>query len=409
MQTTDLSLLSNPHAELNLVREADVICAITVRAPVKGQSLRVTRIEREKEPDVFGTLLMSVIRKDAFRPASEPAAVRKRLGEIGLLLPENQISNPVWFTCDVDDQLLDLVPRRARPDLTRPAKDLVINPTLRHFGTSGPPPEMRGRKRLPSRFHPDRSWIWLEDPVLSMPCVYSGGHEADGYFDRLIPCQPPPANLTGDARQCLSNAGVLGSAAEPATERGRRARQVADARRQLDDVRYTVLPHIVRPLQLAALRRYYRKLIAEGFLRYGDDEWNNRYFTDRDSIAHFFHQQLTGLVSELAGERVRPTFSFFASYRPGSELPPHRDREQCEYSMSVLIDHSPEPEDVSPWPIFLQPPEVDTAFPINLGIGDALLYRGAEVSHYRDPLPQGQYSSLWFFFYVGESFAGILD
>src|SRR5262249_4433393 len=160
------------------------------------------------------------------------------------------------------------------------------------------------------------------------------------------------------------------------------------------------------PLQLAALRRYYRNLIAEGFLRYSDDEWNNRYFMDRDSIAHFFHQQFTDLVSEVAGERVKPTFLFFASYPPGSELLPHRHREQSWYSMSLLIDHSPEPEDVSPWPIFLRPPGADTAFPINLGVGDALLYRGREVSHYRHPLPQGQYSSLWFLFYVSESFVG---
>jgi hypothetical protein len=40
---------------------------------------------------------------------------------------------------------------------------------------------------------------------------------------------------------------------------------------------------------------------------------------------------------------------------------------------------------------------------------DALLYRGREVTHYRYPLGHSQYSSLWFFFYIGENFVGKLD
>ena len=48
----------------------------------------------------------------------------------------------------------------------------------------------------------------------------------------------------------------------------------------------------------------------------------------------------------------------------GSMLPPHRDREQCEHSMSILVDHSPQPDDVSPWTLCLQQPHVTTAVPI---------------------------------------------
>jgi len=162
MQMTDLALIPNPHAELSPVYEADIIRAITVRAPVRGQRLRVTSIVREKEPEVFGTLLVSTIRRDALRPAGETAAVRERLAEIGLLLPENQVSNPVWFSCDIDDPALDLIPRRAPcNDRCDPPEDLIVNPTFLHLGRSGPPPEMRGRKRLPNRFRDDRSWIWL--------------------------------------------------------------------------------------------------------------------------------------------------------------------------------------------------------------------------------------------------------
>ena len=410
MQSSDPTLVPNPHAELISVREADLIRAITVLAPVRGQGLMVTRIVRENEPEVFSTLLMSGIRRNTFRPASETAVVRKRLAEIGFLVPESQAPNPVWFACDIDEPPLDLIPLRAAgTDPSRPVEDLVVNPTFRHLGNAGPWSLMQKRKHLASRFRTDCSWIWLEDAVLSLPCVYSAGREMEGCFDRLMPGQPPPTSLAVDARERLRNAGVLVSAAEMTHQREGRAHQLENARHQLGEARYTVLRPVGRPLQLAALRRYYRELIAEGFLPFGDKEWPNRFYTPHDSVAHFFHQQFTELMSQIAGERVRPTFLFFASYHPGSDLPPHRDREQCEYSMSVLIDHSPEPDDISPWPIYVRPPGAETGIPIGLGMGDALLYRGREVTHYRYPLGQGQYSSLWFFFYVGENFVGTLD
>jgi hypothetical protein len=173
MQLSDLTLIPNPHAELILVREADVIRAITVLAPVRRQGRTVTRIEREKEPEVFGTLLVSTIHRDGFRPASETSAVKERLAEIGFLVPENQVSNPVWFACDIDDPPLDLIPRRATcTGSSGPVEDLVVNPTFRRFGDAGPQSQMREQKHLANRFRTDCSWIWLEDAILSAPCVY---------------------------------------------------------------------------------------------------------------------------------------------------------------------------------------------------------------------------------------------
>jgi hypothetical protein len=165
---------------------------------------------------------------------------------------------------------------------------------------------------------------------------------------------------------------------------------------------------VVTARQLAAIRQYYRDLIAEGWLIFGDKDWPNRYFARYDPVAHFFHEQFTHLVSELAEAPFKASFPFFASYHPGADLPAHRDREQCVLSASVLVDHSPEPEDLSPWPIHLQPPGSDRPSPVELGIGDAALFYGREVLHYREPLPTGS-SSMWFFFYVDAGFDGPLD
>jgi hypothetical protein len=104
---------------------------------------------------------------------------------------------------------------------------------------------------------------------------------------------------------------------------------------------------------------------------------------------------------------VEPSYVYFASYQPGAALPRHVDREQCEFSISLLVDYEPDPDGPSGWPLCLEnpsAPEAGTA--ADLGVGDALVYRGRELIHYRDPLPAGHQSTSLFFHYVRPDYAG---
>ena len=106
---------------------------------------------------------------------------------------------------------------------------------------------------------------------------------------------------------------------------------------------------------------------------------------------------------------MKPTFLYFASYRPGAVLPAHRDREECEYSISLLLDFVPEPEGLNPWPIFVELPErLGEPIPIHLGIGDMLLYRGRELLHYRHAFKEGDASATWLFFYQPVTSEGLV-
>ena len=70
---------------------------------------------------------------------------------------------------------------------------------------------------------------------------------------------------------------------------------------------------------------------------------------------------------------------------------------------------SPEPEDKSPWSLYLQPPGSSTARPLPTSLGGAVLYFGREVTHHRELLTAANFSRHWFFFYVAERFVGSLD
>jgi len=403
------TLVVNREAVIKVERDEGAISAVTVRAPVKGEALKVTRIDRAAEPQLFGTLLVSSATGEIGLSRLTDAE-RARFVEIGVLIPPDRASTQVFFRCDSTDTHPALLP--ARPAREREAAPdtpaLIASATLRRFESGGPPTEMRGRLSLRNPFDPDRAWMMTDDDPMAAPRVYSYDSK-DEALEHLEAGSPVRDSLSPQAAGQLFDAGVIESRARRARERERRTQEADAARRLLAERRYVMLSGVVPPLQLAAARRYYRGLIAEGFLPFGDAQWPDRYFAAKEPLAYFFHEQLAGVVSRVAGQPVKPSFCFFASYRPGAELPPHTDREQCEYSLSILVDQSPEPAGASSWPLHLQPPGAPAATPVAAALGDGVLYFGREVTHFRERLVAADFCSFWFFFYVPEGFMGSLD
>lgn len=158
------------------------------------------------------------------------------------------------------------------------------------------------------------------------------------------------------------------------------------------------------PLHVAALRDYFSGLIAAGELALGDGQSDRRYVAYNDPVASYFHSELTGLVSSLAGCSVRPSYSYFIAYEHEGALARHTDREQCDYTLNVLLDYQPEPEERSPWPLELFP--TSGTVRLRQRIGDAVLIRGCTVPHSRSQQPPDSRSMSVLFHYVGPDFAG---
>jgi hypothetical protein len=319
----------------------------------------------------------------------------------------DQVPSQVSFSCDFDDVHVDLLPVRAR-QRSLPFEfsgDLIVNPSLRRLEKHEITPKMRQFK-IANPFHADRSWLSIEDG-LSAPVFYSFAAEASEGIDLLSVGQPVPNCLSPDFQQNLVEAGILRLKSDISAGRESRKRESDAAYKSLAERRYAVVPEIIRPIQLAAIRRYYRDLMDQGFVQFGDKEWPNRFFSGLDGLTFFFQRQLTDVISEIVREKVQPTFSYFACYHPGSELKVHRDRKQCYYAMSVFLDHHLA-DDLASWPIYLQPPGASEAVPISVRLGDGLLYFGEQVLHYRPPLTDG-HSTHWFLFWVPETFEGSLD
>ncbi|MGC1370955.1 MAG: hypothetical protein WA824_02340, partial [Candidatus Sulfotelmatobacter sp.] len=88
-------------------------------------------------------------------------------------------------------------------------------------------------------------------------------------------------------------------------------------------------------------------------------------------------------------------------------LKKHIDREQCEFSVTLSLDFSPEPELDTSWPIRLDTPA--GAITVYQALGDGLVYRGTKVPHYRSRLANDRTSTSIFFHYVPADFTGPLN
>jgi hypothetical protein len=232
------------------------------------------------------------------------------------------------------------------------------------------------------------------------------GTRMQGIIRKLRPGEAVRIEMEARDRDVLRGAGIL-IVEDHATRRAEEWRDaLARCATEFGEKGYVPLGSLMHPFHVAALRRYYRYLIRRGKVKFGDPQCPQRYVAYNEPVARFFHGLLTRTMAAIVGQALKPSYVYMASYRSGAELQKHIDREQCEFSLTLCVDFSPEPECATPWPIHLETPRGTTT--VYQALGDGLCYRGTRVPHYRDVLPAGRSSTSIFFHYVGEDFTGML-
>jgi hypothetical protein len=175
------------------------------------------------------------------------------------------------------------------------------------------------------------------------------------------------------------------------------ADMVAAGAPQLDEG-YLPLSGLIPPYQLGALRRYYRYHTRAGTFPLGDEQTPGRYVCYDEPMTRFVHQQLARTISDVARRVLVPSYSYLSLYQGGATLDPHTDREACEYTLSLCTDATPDPLTHGAWPLNVMTAAGPQAF--TQDIGDALLFRGRYLTHWRDRLPEGYTSSSILFHFI---------
>jgi len=98
-------------------------------------------------------------------------------------------------------------------------------------------------------------------------------------------------------------------------------------------------------------------------------------------------------VEDEVGEELIPTYNYSRIYKWGEILKRHVDRESCEISFTITLDYA-----LSPWSFWARSNDQD--FQIILNRGDACIYRGCAIEHWRDQMIHQNWQTQAFFHYV---------
>eukprot|EP01065_Artemidia_motanka_P011864 TRINITY_DN16476_c0_g1_i1.p1 TRINITY_DN16476_c0_g1~~TRINITY_DN16476_c0_g1_i1.p1 ORF type:complete len:492 (+),score=176.04 TRINITY_DN16476_c0_g1_i1:283-1758(+) len=186
--------------------------------------------------------------------------------------------------------------------------------------------------------------------------------------------------------------------------------------RQLQSELHCCIRHFLPGDVLRLLRAHYDALIAADLVPFGDRR-TGRYYAYNDPLARFLMAQYRPLLSSLAGKPLKPSYAYMISYRECSELVPHQDREAAEYVVSMQLSISPD-DDV--WPLCIgvdpqppvrgdrpKPPAERTQRHV-MRDGDAVVFRGRRMIHWREPIASGCAATMLLIHYVDEGYEGPL-
>jgi hypothetical protein len=103
---------------------------------------------------------------------------------------------------------------------------------------------------------------------------------------------------------------------------------------------------------------------------------------------------------QASGLKLYPTYSYARLYsQHGEELKNHRDRPACEISATITLGFE---GDV--WSIYMGDNEDKTnGTKIEMDVGDAVMYRGMDKWHWREPYFEGKWQSQVFLHYVDQN------
>ena len=128
----------------------------------------------------------------------------------------------------------------------------------------------------------------------------------------------------------------------------------------------------------------HREPVVQDFLRHpgdADDQCPISQSFSKNPKCEFLLFYFQKFVEEVNGLPLYPTYSYGRLYKPGEILAPHTDRPSCEISVTVNMGQSSEEFN---WPIFFALyKETPSVVSVNLNPGDAVVYRGCELPHWR--------------------------
>jgi hypothetical protein len=358
---------------------------------LRSQEIRPMQIDATVLPQMANLLLTISAARKEHDFADRFAAHTPFLTQAGILIDPDAVTRDVQPLFPLSKTLLNLVPRKSRVDVR--SRDVRINRENVFVQKTTPRPKAH-RPGIPpwTGFPKELPLVWVFDPRTEMWAAYHADQQMAEQVENLQSLE----DVEDDTAELLYQARIVVD--------------VDDKRDSIAqvDAGIGVLRDVISPLQIAAARSYARALESEGYLQLDhEDVKEKRFFKHNDELFRFLHRQTGYLLRRVTGEMIIPSFTYLSAYCEGAALPRHKDRPQCVWNASLLIDTNREDDDGRTWPICLEMPEGTRE--VRLDLGDAIVYHGAEIPHWRPEATNGDRQSLVLMHYVPFDFTGSLD
>lgn len=172
-------------------------------------------------------------------------------------------------------------------------------------------------------------------------------------------------------------------------------RPIDDAPRTFAANKYLAVNGLVQNPLLMTAHRYAVLRAQVGDLALDDPQVPNTPGCYADPLMETLLELLCPAVEQMTGLALYPTYSYFRVYKNYDELKPHHDRPSCEISVTLNLGFdAPEP-----WPMYFR--DGDEATQVDLSPGDAIVYRGCDVVHWRERFSGEHYAQV-FLHYVDQ-------
>ena len=166
---------------------------------------------------------------------------------------------------------------------------------------------------------------------------------------------------------------------------------------KFDEDGYLRVENLLDEPTVKVISEYFENKIKRG-------EWSPKEFVGPEDSSKFGYYadplievmlaRCLPVIEQEIGIFLDPTYSYARVYQGGEELKPHTDRESCEITATVNVAFTGEP-----WPIWMQYKNNDPVKCV-LTSGDAIVYKGREVTHWRRVLPEGEVNVQFMLHYV---------
>ena len=157
---------------------------------------------------------------------------------------------------------------------------------------------------------------------------------------------------------------------------------------KLKNFKFSIIKNFLSEEELKIYSWYAKDMHRKNNTSFDQFQNNNgdTYFY-KDSLFQYLLNIKKDKIEKETGYSLFPTYSFWRCYSYNADLKKHKDRESCEISATIQIASDKK------WPIYIE------GFKAELDDGDALIYKGCDLEHWRESF-EGDYQVQVFLHYV---------